>query len=142
MKKRPLSFALALIIGTLPLTISPTAYAASDEDCSIWLCLPMGFPSGCGDAKNAFKDRIKKFKSPLPDFVGCLLPGSPESGITADEGVAAKMPNGSYIEGKKCERYFVGTNQVWRPYKCTGTWHYVETFDNGQSNGERYYYQR
>ena len=142
MRKGTLSFVLALIIGTLPLTLSPTAYAASDDECSIWLCLPMAFPGGCEDAKKAFRSRIKKFKPPLPHFASCLIKGSPESNMTTKEGTAAKMPDGSYIDGRKCERYFYKGKLVWRPYQCTGTWHYVETLDNGQVNGERYYYQR
>ena len=145
MSKITLSFLLTLI-GTLPLTISPTAYAASDEDCSIWLCLPMAFPSGCGDAKKAFRNRIKKFKPPLPHFASCLAKDSPESNMTTKEGIAAKMPDGSYIDGKKCQRYYSGSGGgnglVWRPYQCTGTWYFVETLDNGKSNGERYYYKR
>lgn len=140
MRKRTLSL-LLILISTLPLTISPT-YAASEDECSIWLCLPMGFPSGCGDAKKAFKNRIKKFKPPLPHFGSCTK-GSPESDMTTKEGHAAKMPNGHYIDGVKCQRRFGGGGEFfWHPYRCTGTWYFVEAQVDGEDYGEKYYYQR
>lgn len=48
------------------------SYAASQDECAIWLCLPGGFPSGCSAAHSAFKDRIKHGKSPLPDLSSCM----------------------------------------------------------------------
>ncbi|WP_039949412.1 hypothetical protein [Vibrio ichthyoenteri] len=127
---------------------------ASDADCSIWLCLPTGFPSGCGDAKKAFKDRIKKFKPPLPNLASCIV-SSPDYPTVADkdpstmsyrEGVAAKMPNGSYIDGTSCVHYVDSGGQdhqlIWKPYGCTGTWHYLDTLMDGNQYGQRHYYQR
>lgn len=100
MKKKVTVFILtALLSGSMPAQ-------ASDADCSIWLCLPMGFPSGCSDAKKAFKKRIKKMKSPLPDFAGCMVKGvdMPQgvhiSKMDAKHGVAAIM---SYSE--QCSKY-------------------------------------
>ncbi|PKF50240.1 conjugal transfer protein [Enterovibrio nigricans] len=126
------------------LTVSPSAYAASDADCSIWLCLPTGFPSGCGDAKSAFKRRIKKLKPPLPNFSSCLLKNSPSgSSMSYKENVAAKMPDGSYIHGRPCiYKRYNKDNITWTPYKCTGTWYYIDTYMGKQGYGERFYYQR
>ena len=92
----PSCFTAALIAAFL-LPAQPT-HAASDDECAIWLCLPTGFPSGCGDAKKAFKDRIKHFKPPLPSFTSCLvtpdvptMPGY-ESELHASDGIAAYLP--------------------------------------------------
>lgn len=60
---------------------APPIYA-NDADCAIWLCLPVGFPSGCGDAKQAFINRIKSFKSPLPSLTSCLV----SSGVKTSTG--------------------------------------------------------
>ncbi len=68
MKKSLLSLSLSVwVAGVIPITTF-NAYAASEAECSIWLCLPTGFPSGCEQAKSAFKQRIKKLKSPCPAF--------------------------------------------------------------------------
>lgn len=50
--------------------------AASQDECAIWLCLPGGFPQGCGGAYNAFKNRLKKRKAPLPSFSSCAIDGN------------------------------------------------------------------
>ncbi|ANC00457.1 TPA: conjugal transfer protein [Vibrio parahaemolyticus] len=150
MRKSLLSlYVSALVIGAIPMTtlmVSPTAYAASDADCSIWLCLPTGFPSGCNDAKSAFKQRIKKLKSPLPDFAGCLLKDAPIRGseMSMKEGIAALMPDGRYIHDTDCKHYWDAPNDkwVWRPQGCIGTRYYVDTLMDGQPYGERFYYQR
>lgn len=42
---------LVAVITALFTTAPPyTANAASQAECSIWLCLPGGFPAGCGAA--------------------------------------------------------------------------------------------
>lgn len=131
--------------------LSTPTLAASDADCSIWLCLPTGFPSGCSDAKKAFKNRIKKFKPPLPNIVSCLvsssdyptLPDQDPSNMTYREGVAAKMPNGAYIDGRRCIKEHHGQGEyTWEPRGCTGTWYYIDTYMDGLTYGERHYYQR
>ncbi|MGD6735507.1 hypothetical protein ACP5PY_03625 [Photobacterium leiognathi subsp. mandapamensis] len=94
----------ALIVSSLLFSTLPIK--ASEADCSIWLCLPMGFPSGCSDAKSAFKHRIKKFKPPLPNFLSCLATdvqvptGTPVSTMDTKYGVAAIM---NY--SKQCTQY-------------------------------------
>lgn len=70
--------------------------AASQDECSIWLCLPSGFPSGCGGAKSAMKNRVKKGKSPLPNFGECVVssPGDDKNQppMHSSHGVAAYIP--------------------------------------------------
>ena len=66
------------------------SYAASQDECSIWLCLPAGFPSGCGAAKSAFKNRIKHHKSPLPAFSSCAVQSSTK--MTFTEGTMIYIP--------------------------------------------------
>lgn len=42
--------------------------------CGIWICLPGGFPSDCGEQKSAFISRVKQMIdgcSPLPRYSGC-----------------------------------------------------------------------
>ncbi|GIU48848.1 hypothetical protein TUM4438_31150 [Shewanella sairae] len=122
----------------------PAAHAASEAECAIWLCLPTGFGSGCGDAKDAFKDRIKKFKPPLPEFLGCVLsdssmpniPNMPEVEMSSKEGVSARLENGRIIDGQECY-----CNGDWcAPQGCVETLKWVETYIDGVKSGERYYY--
>lgn len=61
-----------------------TVQAASDDECAIWLCLPGGFPSGCGAAHSAMMDRLSDFKSPLPSFSSCVV--SPDVGPVGEAG--------------------------------------------------------
>lgn len=54
--------AIAIIAFATTSLYAPESQASND-DCAIWLCLPTGFPSGCGGAKSAFKKRIKKVRA-------------------------------------------------------------------------------
>lgn len=80
MKKLKKMFIALLALNAL---VIPTSNAMSDHeaDCSIWLCLPSGFPQGCGPALSKFKDRIKHFRSPLPNFGSCVAMPSNEIAI-------------------------------------------------------------
>ncbi|MDD9900382.1 MAG: conjugal transfer protein TraL [Alphaproteobacteria bacterium] len=64
-----------IIVGALVAVVflwnSAPAHAASQAECAIWLCLPGGFPSGCGAAHSAFRYRIKHHKPPLPPLASC-----------------------------------------------------------------------
>ncbi|CCN39740.1 conserved exported hypothetical protein [Vibrio nigripulchritudo FTn2] len=89
--------AFSLLITPMSL-FSTTVQAASDAECGIWLCAPMGFaPPGCGEAFSAMKSRIFRLKSPLPSFYSCMtsspnIPNNPNSDhFTSDYGIAAKI---------------------------------------------------
>lgn len=71
MRKTVVSAAMAVAV----MAASP-AQAASEAACSIWLCLPAGFPDGCGAAHSEFRHRIKKGKGPLPAFSSCAVGGA------------------------------------------------------------------
>lgn len=73
-------------VATALLAVSVTAMAASggirnnrNNECSIWLCLPGGFPGGCESAYSAMVGRItdlaphhvRKYNT-LPDFANCV----------------------------------------------------------------------
>lgn len=105
-------FAVMVIISVL---IHPKAYAASEADCAIWLCLPGGFPTGCSAAHSAFKKRVKKGRSPLPDLSSCTTGpnGQQSSGHyqlgyeyfePCKEGYALEQQNtnGSYMMTGRC----------------------------------------
>lgn len=161
---------LALLLAAFTPVFTFSSYAASDAECSIWLCLPSGFPSGCGEAKSAFIQRIKNRKSPLPSFSSCALPasalppGTPISNMTAKHGIAAVMSysrqctqwevnnNGQtvctkwemkpdkVIKGTSCRTYGNKDNKYRRPKGCLGSVDWVETYMDGKQYGNTYYY--
>lgn len=71
-KNAILLFLCLVLVG---IATSQKAYAASQDACAIWLCLPGGFPQGCSGAFNEFKHRIKKGKPPLPALSSCTVDG-------------------------------------------------------------------
>lgn len=71
--KRNLLKSVFLFTGMVFLFPVNQAVAASDDECAIWLCLPAGFGEGCGAAHKAFKNRLKKRKSPLPSWGSCAV---------------------------------------------------------------------
>ncbi|MBC24697.1 MAG: hypothetical protein CMJ32_12390 [Phycisphaerae bacterium] len=74
---------LTHILFVLPLAVvalavaSPQAAKAQDYDmdCKLLLCLPGGFPDGCGDAYDHMIDRIRDGKSPIGT---CAMAGGGE----------------------------------------------------------------
>lgn len=52
---------------------SVSAYAVPLKSCSIWLCLPAGFPSGCRDAYSAMKKRLRRGQSARPPLASCFV---------------------------------------------------------------------
>ncbi|WP_200769236.1 hypothetical protein [Vibrio nigripulchritudo] len=90
---------VAFSLLVIPLSsINFTAQAASEAECGIWLCAPMGFvPPGCGASLNAMRSRVFRFKSPLPSFHSCMqkspnIPNNPvPDTFTSDYGIAAKI---------------------------------------------------
>lgn len=156
---------LLLIISLFVTVFAYTApvQAASQDECSIWLCLPAGFPSGCGKAHSAMLKRISHFKSPLPSFSSCAVnpPSGSGSHMTSDDGYAAYIPprtvctryryNGrdnrrcveqetipeQYIKNTRCTRDRDGRRH---PSFCTKTFRWAEVAVDGQLAGPTYYW--
>ena len=62
------------------------ATAASDDECAIWICLPGGFPPGCGAAAAAMAKRLHRFKPPLPSWNSCAAADPGEPGMEVEYG--------------------------------------------------------
>ncbi len=78
------SAAKIFMLPLLALMTAHPAYAASQAECAIWLCLPAGFSvSECGAAHAAFLERLRKGKPPLPPLSSCTIE---ESGATDGNG--------------------------------------------------------
>ncbi len=56
---------LAVASGAAFGVAEPAAADDYDMDCKLILCLPAGFPSGCGDAFDHMIDRLRDGKSPI-----------------------------------------------------------------------------
>lgn len=152
-------FFVALSLFAVAFVFTAPAQAASQDECAIWICLPGGFPSGCGAAKSAMKKRIKKFKPPLPSFASCAVnpPTGSGSHMSSKHGYAAYIPEhqvcnntwdechsweletvpASYIKGARCEL----DNDGYRtPRGCTETYHWAEVFIENELAGPTYYF--
>lgn len=64
---------LTISMVLLFMVFSNPAHAFSQTQCSIWLCLPAGFPSGCSDAYYAMKRRLRRGQSALPPLASCTI---------------------------------------------------------------------
>lgn len=159
---KPVYFFMAALAACF---VTPS-FAVSDDECSIWLCLPGGFPGGCESAKAAFKKRIKHGKSPLPDFASCAVSdgaggqGSYQSNsaayIPASTGCAKYEYTYNNYGGRvgKCVKPTVIPEQIVKgmpcitmgnqgerkPAGCTKTLRYIEVFQDGQQIGDTYYW--
>lgn len=154
---------LSRILGALFLSFaalfSNAAHAESQDDCAIWLCLPAGFPGGCGGAYSAFKDRIKHFRPPLPDFASCSVQSPDSIKMTytltssafvpehqecsewrswgdSDHCVAYKTVPAHYVDGTACQKDNDG-GPVNPPY-CTQTLRTLKVFSNGTQQGSTF----
>lgn len=134
------------------------ASAASQDECAIWICLPGGFPSGCGAAHSAMIDRIKDRKPPLPNFGSCAVnpPKGSGSHMSFDWGIAAYIPSHrecvswgwgdscarydtvpeSYVRGRRCNI----TEDSSYPRYCTKTVRWSEVFIEDKLAGPTYYW--
>ncbi len=93
-KAKHISSIIAIALATVGFLPYPSS-AASQDECSIWLCLPGGFPSGCDGAKSSMKKRLKKGKSPMPNIEECVVasPGDNSSEpMRSNYGKAAYIP--------------------------------------------------
>ncbi|MDW1542427.1 conjugal transfer protein TraL [Vibrio sp. YT-17] len=161
-KKQAGKLLVGLGLFTVALTFNAPAQAASQDECAIWLCLPTGFPSGCGDAKKALKKRIKKFKPPLPSFTSCAVnpPSGSGSHMSSKHGYAAFVPAhrvctrwrsrrdhdecvswdhvpDQYIQGTRCYRDRDGYRN---PKGCTRTERFAEVYIENELAGPTYYW--
>ena len=156
---------LALSLFAALFSFTAPSQAASDDECAIWLCLPTGFPSGCGKAHKAMIKRIKDFKSPLPSFSSCAAnpPSGSGSHMESQDGMAAYVParrvcaqtrewgheGGNsqcvqwgmrpeqYVKGTTCRQHHDGYST---PAGCTRTVRWAEVFVEGQLAGPTYYW--
>ena len=137
------------LIAAISLALSIPVFAADQDDCAIWLCLPTGFPSGCSGAKSAFKKRIKHLRPPLPDLMSCVvsyIPASqkcvkyeitgygntgPQYSCTQYEEIPAH-----YVDGPCIPSSYSGTGQN----GCTATHNYITVYQDGGVIGETYYW--
>lgn len=152
----------ALSLFAVAFAFTAPAQAASQDECAIWICLPGGFPSGCGAAKSAMKDRIEDLKSPLPSFSSCAVnpPSGSGSHMSSGHGFAAFVPShsrcirwGSYGDRDNCveretipDQYVKGT-RCYRdrdgystPQGCTRTYRWAEVYIERQLAGPTYYW--
>lgn len=154
---------LILALGLLAavFTFTAPAQAASQNECAIWICLPGGFPSGCGAAYSAMIHRVEHFKPPLPDFASCAVnpPQGSGSHMTSSFGVSAYVPAHrvctrwygrddnmcaswemvpeQHIKGTSCRRDRDGYTQ---PAGCTRTDRWAEVFTDGAQTGPTYFW--
>lgn len=56
---------VAIAAATAGFSPAPASAAGYDMDCKLILCMPTGFPSGCGDALDYMVDRLRDGKSPI-----------------------------------------------------------------------------
>ena len=74
----------------------------SQAECGIFLCLPVGFSmKGCSDSFKAFKKRIRKFQSPLPNYFSCTGSSDQSSPVTNKSGLSAFVPKGEVCAVKE-----------------------------------------
>jgi hypothetical protein len=160
-KKFALSISFLSIFGLN----SFNALAASQDECAIWICLPGGFPSGCGAAHSAMVKRLSKLKSPLPSFSSCVVasdtPGSSNMSFTYN--YAAYIPQRQVcadryygwgdndrcstwktvprkmIKGTRCSTDYDGYSD---PAYCTATYEYADVFLDGVKTGKTRYWRR
>lgn len=154
---------LAATLAAAAFAANSPVQAASQDECKIWLCLPGGFPTGCGGAKSAMIDRVKNFKPPLPAFSSCAVnpPEGSGSNMSFSHGVAAYIPRhqeclrwgyrgdalvcnrsrtvaAQHVKGTSCTRHH--ESGLTTPRGCTRTDHWAEVFTEGRKTGGTYYF--
>lgn len=125
--------------------VAPTpAMATSQSECAIWLCLPSAFPAGCGAAFSAFKNRIKKFRPPLPPFSSCAVKNeyTDPSDFTYTHRKVLKIRKYNheyYIYGNSCI-INKGKDNEEEILGCVSVHNEVRVFEKGSQIGETFYY--
>jgi hypothetical protein len=151
----------ACVTSLAALALSPlSAYSASQAECAIWICMPGGFPAGCGAAYSAMISRVKKRKPPLPAFSGCAVNPPPGSGshMTFDYGPAAEIAphqicthwdnsDNAYCLGwKTVPRHYIKkticqqSDNGSQPPNCVATRMYGDVFIEGTPAGPTFYW--
>lgn len=154
-----MKFFIMIVMAVLIISNGKMALASSQDACAIWICLPGGFPSGCGGAYSEFKKRIKKGRDPLPKLSSCTTGPNGEKvdghyqlgyerfepcdegyvlrekqqGYRATQGLCYRTQCApqQYQENDRCENY----QAVIRPKP-----HFVKMWVNGEYLGQ-YFYQ-
>lgn len=112
----------------------------NQDECAIWLCLPAGFPQGCGSAHKAMLKRLKKGRSALPDFNSCAIGDAeqPEHGFASSEEFVIKVGD-TYHPGYSCLKPFgKADNGDWIP-GCTGVYKRITVTQHGKAIGQTHY---
>lgn len=160
--RRRIALTTIAVASALAAVTTAPAQAASRDECAIWLCLPAGFPAGCGAAHSAMINRIEHRKSPLPSFSACAVEDEGGSNMSYDYSVAALIPkhrrcieHGSGRYGRaSCEayetvpRHHVKNTRCRRnprfgtstPAGCVRTDRYVDVFIDGRKAGNTYFW--
>ena len=130
-------------------------FAASQDECAIWLCLPQGFaPPECAAPHSAMMQRISKGKSPLPKLSGCG--GDDDSNSKVLTGFAAYIPeheecyqwseHGHCLQPVKYEEKYIRNVSCHQkdgesvPAGCSRTYKFVEVSVDNVVVGTTYYY--
>ena len=149
---------------------SSQAFAVSQDECAIWLCMPAGFAvDGCSGAFHAMIHRVAHIppKSPLPPFTSCVIdsgiPMPSGSNMSSKSGDAAYIPThtvchrwgevhhtmvctdqetipSTIIKNTKCHASRYGSGQSSQPAYCTRSLFYAETYQDGIQLGDSYFF--
>lgn len=139
MKTKLTAILLALFIAI------PSARAASQNECAIWLCLPFGFSMpGCDKAFSAMIDRLREFRNAAPSFNSCSV--DVDDSFTIEHSQAALMGtriiNGKFVPPERkvlpgfCNQRDSGPEE---PLGCISTLNAVMLYKNGVQMGMTYY---
>ena len=154
-----MKFFMMIVVAVLIISNGKTALASSQDSCAIWICLPGGFPSGCGGAYSEFKTRIKKGRDPLPQLSSCTtgpngekVDGHYQLGYErfepCDEGYVLREKQQGYRATQGlCYRTQCAPQQYQENYRCENYQavirpkpYYVKMWVNGEYLGQ-YFYQ-
>jgi hypothetical protein len=137
---------------------SASCFAASEDECAIWLCMPAAFAvDGCSGAFDAMIARVTHIppKSPLPAWSSCEYKGDlpvDDAEMSSRDGKAAYLPEhtdadeerqpSTIIKDTSCNTYWDAPNERWvtLPEYCTDTLIYAETYVDGVQMGETYFF--
>lgn len=160
---------LPIVVMLSVASITPAAYAASEDECAIWICAPGGFPGGCEKAHSAMLKRLKKGRAPLPPLRECLVgPGqgtNPDdysydmrwvlkieehqvctkwqtvSGHNEDRYCVAYKTVPAHIRpGRSCFIYGSKDSDPVRIPGCVGAYRELKLFEKGKQMGQPYYF--